>query len=55
MKLTTYLHMALALCLDVGEDQFLEKKNCRAPITFTINTNNCPNWWNLRVIALTWS
>jgi hypothetical protein len=28
------LHTALALCLDAGEGQFLEKKNCNAHVTF---------------------
>jgi hypothetical protein len=28
------LHTALALSLDAGEGQFLEKKNCNAPVTF---------------------
>jgi hypothetical protein len=30
------LHTALALCLDVGEGQFLEKQNCNAPVTFCL-------------------
>jgi len=30
----TDLYTALALCLDAGEGQFLEKKNCSAPVTF---------------------
>jgi hypothetical protein len=28
------LHTALALCVDAGEGQFWEKKNCNAPVTF---------------------
>jgi len=30
----TDLHTALALCLDAGEGQFLEKNNRNAPVTF---------------------